>query len=314
MLLIDENNYKYVPVSFNCGLKEKGICYLVEDHFINTYMQECVNDTSSTYIFDFDNIRYIRDRGFENFFEYIKNMKCKFILANIEHESPLDRAIKNDIGKKMYETKTRGEKTNYVVGIRFEEDIGICIDRIVKQYFSKLITEKCISTGPEYLFSSGVYSNMQISIKKLFEDTVNFRYLIYLLYMQIRIRKYDGLIATSKNGVAIASVLGDLLGCQVLYLNIGQMFEEAKDSYVRISPGGKYIHIYDMICLGSEAKVLNALVSAQGGTIVQAVGCVCLPDLEIVKEKNKSSVMNNVWCLIGQNDLTSKYDISLYRM
>lgn len=127
---------------------------------------------------------------------------------------------------------------------------------------------------------------MQINLKKLFGDTINFPYVIYLLWKQIYNKNIDGIIATSKNGVAFASILGELVGTPVLYFNIGQMFEEAYNCSPKIKENGSYIHVYDMICLGSETKVLNALVNAQGGCVIQSVGCVCLPDLDIVKIKN----------------------------
>ena len=66
-----------------------------------------------------------------------------------------------------------------------------------------------------------------------------------------------------------------------------------------------------MICLGSETKVLNALVSAQGGNIYKSVGIVCLSDLDIVFRKNRYSALNRVDCLVGQRDMRVDYTIYL---
>ena len=89
------------------------------------------------------------------------------------------------------------------------------------------------------------------------------------------------------------------------------MFEETYTCSPNVKKGGRYIHVYDVICLGSETKVLYALVNSQGGRVVKSVGCVCLLDLEIVAKKNRYSSMKHVACLLGQNELSEEYKIYL---
>lgn len=317
--LLDEN-FEYVPVQYNLSWKNQKVkqnSFVVTQEFVKKLVNFCMHSEGRVFIWDFHNLSYINDRGLSDSFITLVQHHCKVILANVEKNSALEKAVLTGIcltkGKKILASDKHN--CHYIIGDdNYNGFTDLTIERIHKNYFSLLIEKSCIETEFQYLVSSGVYSNMQINLKKIFGDTTNFPYVIYLLWKQIYRDDIDGIIATSKNGVAFASILGEVLGYPVLYFNIGQMFEETYNCSPEIKENGKYIHIYDMICVGSEAKVLNALVNAQGGRIIKSVGCVCLPDLEIVKMKNRYSSMNRVWSIIGQNDLKNRYEISLYNI
>lgn len=312
MFTIKDERYEYIPLQYNVAWhrsSHKGNEILLKKEFVERITEYCCENV--IYIWDCHNMSSINDRGLDEPFVTLSSKNI--VLANVISESALDKAVRHGVaqcgGKLLFEYEDTkyyclNGKKNYAVTRRTIQDI-------IKTYLNTLIKNRCIENKYQYLVSSGVYSNMQINLKKLFYDTENFPYIIYLLWDQIYQKKFGGIIATSKNGVAFASILGGILGCDVLYFNIGQMFEETYNCSPQIRKGESYIHIYDMICLGSETKVLNALVNAQGGNVVESVGVVCLLDLEAVAKWNRYSSINKVKCLIGQNDLQQEYIITL---
>lgn len=312
MFTIKDERYEYIPIQYNMAWyknEQKGNEILLKNEFIERITEYC--ETNNVYIWDCHNMSSISDRGLDNSFKMLSNRNI--VLANVIAESALDKAVRHGIalcgGKLLFQYE---EIRYYCLNGKREHGVDReTIQNIIKRYLNELIDKKCIEKKYQYLVSSGVYSNMQINLKKLFYDIENFPYIIYLLWDQIYQENFDGIIATSKNGVAFVSVLGGIFGCDVLYFNIGQMFEETYNCSPQIKKRGRYIHIYDMICLGSETKVLNALVNAQGGEVIKSIGIVCLLDLEAVAKWNRYSSINKVKCLIGQKDLQQEYVISL---
>lgn len=313
MFTLKDEKYVYIPLQYNMswlGKKDKLNESLLKRDFL-VELKATIAERR-VYIWDFNNLDSINDRGFAGFFKSIIK-KNTIVLANVESKSALDNEIRNEIiSYRPRELFSSEGMKNYLLGE--DQTIDIKMDTIQKirvNYLNSIIAQHCIETKYQYLVSSGVYSNMQINLKNLFYHPEEFEYVIYLLWNNMRMADIDGIIATSKNGVAFASILGKILGYDVLYYNIGQMFEETYNCSPNVKKGGRYIHVYDVICLGSETKVLNALVNSQGGRIVKSVGCVCLLDLEVVGEKNRYSSMKHVACLLGQNDLMEDYQIFL---
>ena len=316
MFSIQDKDYVYIPLQYNMswvGKKDKLNESLLKKDFLSEL--NLFIETGTIYIWDFNNLDSINDRGFAELFKDIIKRKSTIILANVQSKSVLDNEIRYEIvsySNKSKELFSNEGMENYLLGTECMFEFGKdTIQKIKVNYLNKVINEFCIETKYQYLVSSGVYSNMQINMKNLFYHPKEFEYIVYLLWNNMQIENIQGIIATSKNGVAFASVLGEILGYDVLYFNIGQMFEETYNCSPRVINGGRYIHVYDVICLGSETKVLNALVNSQGGQVVKSVGCVCLLDLDIVAKKNRYSVMKHVVCLLGQNELTKEYKIFL---
>lgn len=310
-----ERKYEYIPIQYNIAWTNEQKTYydiMVQKEFIETLIEECT-DSMKIYIWDFCNMKFVVDRGFQEGFEILVKRRCNILLMNVMLGSALANNIENEI------KKCGGEilfvDNNYANFFLGENGLGDFPSNVIHdmhiEYLNDIILKKCLDQGNRYLVSSGIYSNMQINLKNLFEDSVNFSYIIYLLWKRVSDDQFDAIIATSKNGVAFASILGEITGHQVLYFNIGQMFEEAYNCSPVIERDKRYLHIYDMICLGSETKVLNALVSAQGGNVYKSVGIVCLSDLKIVFQKNRYSSLNRVECLVGQSDIKLEYTIYL---
>lgn len=315
LFTIRDENYEYIPIQYNIAWTDEQKTYsdiMVKKEFIDVLTEYC-SDCRKIYIWDFCNMAFVMDRGFQGIFCKISEMKCNLLLMNVMIGSALNTAVEMEIkqvcGRSLFKDNIN---ECFFIG---EEGMGEfqidVVHRIHMSYLNKIIENKCLERGYRYLVSSGIYSNMQINLKNLFMDVDNLPYVLYLLWKRVYNEQFDAIIATSKNGVAFASILGEIIGCKVLYFNIGQMFEETYNCSPRIEQGNRYLHIYDMICLGSETKVLNALVSAQGGNVYKSVGIVCLSDLDVVSRKNRYSSLNRVECLVGQRDMKIGYTIFL---
>lgn len=315
LFTIKDENYEYIPIQYNIAWMGEQKTYsdiMVKKEFIDILTEAC-SDRRKVYVWDFCNMTFVMDRGFQVMFEKLLGMKCNILLMNVMIGSSLGNAIEAEIGKyggrRVFKDSVN---EGFFIGEEGMENLPPdIIHTIHMNYLNKIVEIQCMDYGNRYLVSSGVFSNMQINLKYLFEDVINFPYIIYLLWKRVYNDQFDAIIATSKNGVAFASILGEVIGRRVLYFNIGQMFEETYNCSPLIEKGKRYLHIYDMICLGSETKVLNALVSAQGGTVYKSEGVVCLSDLDIVSRKNRYSPLNRVDCLVGQRDMKLDYTIFL---
>lgn len=314
MFTIEDKRYEYIPIQYNLFQKKFDFEWnQLNEEFIEQLLRYC--NKNIFYIWDFLYIDTVEDRKLLEPCAHLIKSNKNVIFSNVKRGTVLDSRIREGLNKSDYQVEYNMDNIHYIIGENTSKPLEYGqFQDINAKYLDQVIQEYCIEERYGYLESSGVFSNMRINLKNMFYRVKEFKYAVYLLAKMVTCHEnVDGLIATSKNGTAFASVIGDILGLKVLYFNIGQMFEETYNCSPKIKMGETYIHIYDMICVGSETKVLNALVNAQGGSVLQSIGIVCLPDLEIVKKMNSYSSMNHVECLINQKQLSRKYEIYLER-
>ena len=78
--------------------------------------------------------------------------------------------------------------------------------------------------------------------------------------------------------------------------NIGPKFSLALHLVEgKIRKDKKYAYIFDFMCIGTEAKLLNALLSFGGGNLVCGFGVANYIDL---KQEHRFGVLNKVKCLV----------------
>ena len=141
-----------------------------------------------------------------------------------------------------------------------------------------------------FLDSSGIYANRYINIKQIFYDP-KFYYLIFFFFLSSIINNYktedyDKLICSSYNGAALASIIGQMLNKDVVYLmNLGPRLTISDRELIKgIEPHKKYLYIADFICLGTEFKILKTTVRLQNSNIIGGVSVAsykCNPDYKI---------------------------------
>lgn len=186
---------------------------------------------------------------------------------------------------------------------------------ILKKYVNKEIT---------FLPSSGIYSNMSLDYKKVFEAQKDFWFIIYELYNEIHCieekQKFDFLVAASKNAIALTAILGSLLRKRAIYhTNIGQKYvkqkftDKVENKIDAVQKAKKYLMIFDVICLGTEARILNGIINALGGHLIGAVGIVCVQDPEAICLFDRDSILAKAKCLATAAEMGLGYRIALTR-
>lgn len=185
--------------------------------------------------------------------------------------------------------------------------------KILKEYTNTEIT---------FLPSSGVYSNMSLDYKRMFENTKDFQFILSEMYCEMCCMKknFDYLVAASKNAIALAAILGKRLGKPVIYFtNIGQKYVRHKsddkvENHKEVDLKTKQcLMIFDVICLGTEARILNGVINTLGGDLIGAVGMVCVQEPKKIKEIDKDSILAKANCLTTARNMGLMYRIALTR-
>lgn len=324
LFTIKENNISIIPVEFNEILRNPEGGYggfILTDNSFDELIEYYKTSNKSEYtVFDLSNAIYADDRIFEK----LNSMDCsRLVLSGVSDYTQISilNKIKSDLLNIEYKVLSNGcivfgKVANHIGENLFLKDIYKHRNVEIVLSSTRKWGELREKNGSEwgYLVSSGVYSDRYIDIKQMFSSHTDTAFIIYQLYNRIREwgDSFDCILATSKTGVALAAILADIMNKELLCLNIGQMFEEIYDQIPKIVPGKHYVHIFDMICLGTEVKVANAMVSGHGGYIDRSFGVVCLQDLKAVKKHNRFSFLNKVEPLISYKDLDINYNISLF--
>lgn len=317
MITLRMNNWELIPIAYNLLVKKRnypfGAIIIMPDE-LDEIIAQC-DKADSHYILDFDNIIIQDDKTLGKMNLAAKNNIYFYKIPNKEsfelqwkHFYPDHRLWHLENGISGFAEDFNSEITTMNVERLYVEEVNDIVDRVTHEW-----NEFGQESEWQYLVSSNVYSNIYIDIKELFYSHENTLFVVYMLYQKIKnhLNRIDGIVATSKTGSSLGAILAHLCRKEFVYYNIGQTYEEVHCNRCRVSAGKKYIHIFDMMCLGSEAKVLNGLMITQGASLVKSVGIVCLLDLDIIKEKNRYSFLNNVDPLLRNKDLKRDYKIAL---
>lgn len=123
--------------------------------------------------------------------------------------------------------------------------------------------------------SSSVELTSYIDIKKLMvQDRAFMLYAIYRLAMKINVHwlndeKKPVLVCQSLNGSFIASVLSVLLGLDLYILDqVGPINKLYRSLGAKVKANINYVVISDMVCLGTEVKIVKNIIEYLGGNYV----------------------------------------------
>lgn len=170
---------------------------------------------------------------------------------------------------------------------------------------------------PELLSSSNVYVDCYVNLKGLFMEPEKLRVVVYHMAKEI-INKglsYDALVCSSKNGAVLATLIGQIIDKRVIYcVNVGPQYAllpQIADEAFRA--GGKYVYIGDFICLGTEVKVLHALMCSRQSSLVAGVGVASYIPIGTPDLRAKHSPLAMVHCLVNLIDAGIPYRIAVRR-
>lgn len=186
------------------------------------------------------------------------------------------------------------------------------------------ILKKYVNNEITFLPSSGVYSNMSLDYKKMFEYPRDFLFIINELYYKIRCieerQRFDFLVAASKNAIVLTAILSSRLGKPAIYhTNIGQKYvkqkftDKVENQTDNVQKAKKYLMIFDVICLGTEARILNGIINVFRGNLIGAVGMVCVQNPDTIGLLDNDSILAKARCLATAKQMGLEYRIALTR-
>lgn len=168
----------------------------------------------------------------------------------------------------------------------------------------------------ELLASSNVYVDHYVDIKHLFMNSDELLLIVY--YMSRRLlaidMEYDALIATSKNGAVLAGLLGRMTGKKVVYcVNVGPQYSLSAYAVEQIQPKKRYVYVYDFICLGTEAKLLYALLTSRRASLAGGIGVASYVPLANPELGDKHSPLADIDCLVDLISAGIPYNVYIQR-
>jgi len=196
------------------------------------------------------------------------------------------------------------------------------INNIYRLPLVEMLKLKCtIRTGEkQYLPSSDVYTDTYIFIKNLYLYPEHLLLCVYLLCKEVIDKFYrhdfDGIVGMSNNSAVLANLIGNVLRTKVLYLtNIGPKFAlETLNLESKIIKNGKYLYVFDFICLGTEIKNLRSIFVSFKADVIGGVGVCSLIDCEHLRSSSanfeeRNSLLVKAHPLFTLSDYNISYNV-----
>ena len=167
------------------------------------------------------------------------------------------------------------------------------------------------------LSSSNIYTNHYVDVKQLFMQPENLNTILYYMtkHLVSKNLEYDAIVSTSKNGAVLATLVGQLIDKDVVHcVNVGPQFalpiQAIEEAFQKSK---RYVYVCDFICLGTEVKLLHALMVSRQAVFAGGVGIanyipLCNEDL-----KSKHSPLASVSCLVDLISAGIPYEIHIMK-
>lgn len=230
-------------------------------------------------------MRYVSssvDRGFRPFAE--KELPLFFCGFSASSES-LKKRLKQDMGELVtYEhPDILCVKQPVIEEIANRRELMDEVDAIYQAKTYELLKSVTYpkNEAPVLLESSGVKVSSYVALKDLFLHMEDALFILYRMAEKIHSkyplptdRANKMLICCSKTGAAYTSLLSMLLNMRSVYcVSVGPKFAlDTTHLKNEIQVGQDYIYVFDFLCMGSEAKILHAMVSCLGGNLEYGIG------------------------------------------
>lgn len=296
------------PISVERILKKQDFNEVVK--YITTDMQEKNRDR--IYVIDMQDIISYTEKIFAELTE-IEGLPIVIVNINNKIRSYMREDLKKgfiEVQEDVFALNENSKKQYY----KFENEIKNIYHleccNIVK-WMTDCIKEKDLGVLKP-LDSSGIFCNKYVNAKKLFRNPDKHGFIIYQLIRKISTKRteIDALVSASRNGANLASVIGWLLDIKVVYCaNLGPKFSLMTHNIERnIRENKRYFFIYDFMCLGTELKVLNAIVGVRGAHLVGGMGIANYVSLS--EEDARFSVLGKMESLVDVKKENIGYKIA----
>lgn len=266
-----------------------------------------------TFVVDMHNIVFYPAREFEKFLE-LRDRRIVFYDVVVENILP---KLKEDLQDSFMERTEEGKPTllfgNCQAKEAYEREVEVYMQHIYQDESARIVRALTRSiTREKPLESSGIYSNCYVNIKELFTKPDDYNFIIFQMVGEIARSsgKFDALVSTSRNGAVLANILGWLLDKKVVHCtSLGPRYAIETDTINKeIRKGKKYLYVFDFICLGTEIKVLNALLGVRDAELVGGIGIANYIPLDT--EYARSNVLGKMKSLVNILDYGIPYVVS----
>lgn len=312
MYIITSEKFHLIPLAYNEFCKDIEslveskkyagaieIDRIIDKDTVCRLIDYCSKDRGRLYVLDMQHIVSYENRALNMLLDC---SDIKIIIVNIDNG--LIENVKEDLQEKY--RKMRGNI------LYSHKELGAVYDKLASEiegiykallvntvkWLRQIVTKEDIQ-NLRPLDSSGVYCNMYINAKRLFTDPAQYSFVVYHMVKMIKECNInaDALVSASRNGANIASILGWLLDMKVIHCaSLGPKFSLVSGSIdTEIRKHKKYIYIFDFLCLGTEVKLLNALLNIKEAKLVAGFGIANYRNLENV---SKLSVLAKIFCLV----------------
>ena len=82
-------------------------------------------------------------------------------------------------------------------------------------------------------------------------------------------------------------------------MNIGPQYALPVSAVERIQRGERYLYVYDFICLGTEAKLLHALLASRGAFLAGGIGVASYIPLDNPELEQKHSPLAKIDSMVN---------------
>lgn len=301
MKIIDTNPFVIFPIAFDDICRDMDSLLEIRRNNSSIMLYRLLTETQMQLIYDYivehnqdeHGKYYILDLSYvdmagDRIFDCLKELGNIMIInvgffpsliGRIDEDLP--GYIKKDEGwfssNDVYEVYEKNK--NHIENIYNELEVDI-----VRSYTNVLKRDQIDGAHP--LPSSNIYSNMYIDTAQLFYNVENYRYMIFRLLCKIceneknNFEKIDGFVSASRNGANLANIIGWLTGKKAIFCtDLGPKYSLTLKYFVDdIRPKKKYVYIFDFLCLGTEAKMLNAIVNVKNATLTAGYGLASYTD------------------------------------
>lgn len=325
--IIKQENVCLVPVAYNSYLYnfKIGNTLPIYENSVNITdsFVECLcaslnelNENTEVVILDFKNIISC-NRGIEKLKELPLFNKLFIINVTNDTNTSVLKRLFDCIPNLKQENLSDNEFVLYVEPHTIRIDSSY-INKIYQKHILTILQNNEVMLSKDkvslFLDSSGIYSNTYLYINKIFYSYDAYMYISYQLADRINdnndFHQIDALVSTSKTGAIIATIVGKMLNKKTIhFLEVGPKFQCLKEQSIdKIRKNKQYYVISDFICLGTEIRLINAIINCLGGNLLGGIGVASYVDLN--QEEYEQSILNSITSLITITDYGIEYKIS----
>ena len=244
-------------------------------------------------------------------FEGLREIKNRILFFHVQGQV-LRSMMKEDLPELNW---SEDESFCLLNGVISKDIKDICTSKMpftYKKRYGRIlnnIKELCEKDHPLLLDSSGLYSNMYITVKKLFLKPEDYYFVLYGMAMEAeKLGDFDSFISSSKNGAILANLLGSLMNKKVVHIQgIGPKYSmRIGNVQNEIKRGRTYVYVSDFICTGVEMKIMSSLINSNDAYLNGTISFAMYSD----RGRSHSAILERVRSLITTGEAGINYKVA----